>query len=180
MQPKFNEITVPNLKDTEKLLLWSIREWIISIIRAKDPRPKIIDCFSKILIQEAVIPFDNMMRTIGYNCSVPIDVRCHCSSLLGRTEIDIICLISIIQNKLQFDLRKVIKISNKDIHAEMTKQSIKLIESLNRAKIKIPVRNQLLDKYQIKKYKMKNNVIFYDFKNKLEKNLLDFDNSYHY
>ena len=146
MQPKFNEITVPNLKDTEKLLLWSIREWIISIIRAKDPRPKIIDCFSKILIQEAVIPFDNMMRTIGYNCSVPIDVRCHCSSLLGRTEIDILCFISIIQNNLQFDLKKVIKISNKEIHSEMTKQSIKLVESLNRAKIKIPVRNQLLDK----------------------------------
>ena len=88
MQPELNLITVPNLKETEKFLIWSIREWIISIMRAKDPRPEIIKCFSKLLIQEAVIPFDKMMRIIGYNCCVPIDVRCHCSNLLGRTEID--------------------------------------------------------------------------------------------
>ena len=116
---KLNKTTVPNLQDTEKLLIWSIREWIISIMRAKDPRPEIIKCFSKILIQEAVMPFDKMMRTISYNCCVPIDVRCHCSNLLGRTEIDILFLISAIQNKLQVDLRKVIKVSNENNHLEM-------------------------------------------------------------
>ena len=138
-------------------------------MRAKDPKPKIIKCFSNIFIQEAVIPFDKMMRTIGYNCSVPIDVRCHCSNLLGRTEIDILCLISIIQNKLHFDLRKIIKLSNKDNHSEMVKYSIKLVESLNKAKISIPVRNEFLDKYQTNKYKVNKNVIYYDFKNKSEK-----------
>ena len=139
---KLNKTTVPNLQDTEKLLIWSIREWIISIMRAKDPRPEIIKCFSKILIQEAVMPFDKMMRTIGYNCCVPIDVRCQCSNLLGRTEIDILFLISAIQNKLQVDLRKIIKVSNENNHLEMIKQSNKIVESLNRAKIIIPVRNQ--------------------------------------
>ena len=169
MQSKYNQITVPNLNDSEKLLIWSTREWIISIMRAKDPKPKIIKCFSKILIQEAVMPFDKMMRTIGYNCSIPIDVRCHCSNLLGRTEIDILCLISIIQNNLQFDLRKIIKISNKDNHSEMVKYSIKFVENLNKAKITIPVRGEFLNKYQIKKYNINNNVIYYDFKNKLKR-----------
>jgi hypothetical protein len=164
---KLNKTTVPNLQDTEKLLIWSIREWIISIMRAKDPRPEIIKCFSKILIQEAVMPFDKMMRTIGYNCCVPIDVRCHCSNLLGRTEIDILFLISAIQNKLQVELRKIIKISNENNHLEMIKQSNKIVESLSRAKIIIPVRNQFLDKYQKSKANIDNNIIFYDFKNKL-------------
>ena len=166
---KLNKTTVPNLQDTEKLLIWSIREWIISIMRAKDPKPKIIKCFSEIFIQEAVMPFDKMMRTIGYNCSVPIDVRCHCSNLLGRTEIDILCLISIIQNNFQFDLKKIIKISNKDYHFEVVKHSLKLVESLNMAKITIPVRNEFLNKYQINKYKINDNVVYYDFKNKLKR-----------
>ena len=164
---KLNKTTVPNLQDTEKLLIWSIREWIISIMRAKDPRPEIIKCFSKILIKEAVMPFDKMMRTIGYNCCVPIDVRCHCSNLLGRTEIDILFLISAIQNKLQVDLRKVIKVSNENNHLEMIKQSNKIVESLSRAKIIIPVRNQFLDKYKKSKSNINDNIIFYDFKNKL-------------
>ena len=164
---KLNKTTVPNLQDTEKLLIWSIREWIISIMRAKDPRPEIIKCFSKILIQEAVMPFDKMMRTISYKCCVPIDVRCHCSNLLGRTEIDLLCLITIIQNKLPIDLKKIIKITNKENHIEMIRQCNKVVKSLNRAEIKIPVRNEFLDKYQKSKSNINDNIIFYDFKNKL-------------
>ena len=162
-----NEITVPNLDDSERLLIWSIREWVINIMRAKDPRPKLIEGFSNVLIQEAVTPFDKMMRTIGYNCCVPIDIRCHCSNLLGRTEIDLLCLITIIQNKLPIDLKKIIKITNKENHIEMIRQSNKVVESLNRAEIKIPVRNEFLNKYQKSKNQNFNNIIFYDFRKKL-------------
>ena len=108
-----NEIIVPNLNDPERLLIWSIREWVISVMRAKDPIPKLIEGFSKVLIQEAVMPFNKMMRSFSYSSSLPIDVRCHCSNLIGRTEIDLLCLIAIIQNKLQFDFDKVVKIYNK-------------------------------------------------------------------
>ena len=167
MQLELSEITVPSLKENERFSIWYIREWIISIMKAKDPRPVIIKCFSKLLIQEAVMPFDKMMRTISYNCCVPIDVRCHCSNLLGRTEIDILFLISAIQNKLQVELRKIIKISNENNHLEMIKQSNKIVESLSRAKIIIPVRNQFLDKYQESKSNINDNIIFYDFRNKL-------------
>ena len=162
-----SEIAVPNLNDPERLLIWSIREWVICVMRGKDPIPKLIEGFSKVLIQEAVMPFDKMMRTIGYNCCVPIDVRCHCSNLLGRTEIDILFLISAIQNKLQVDLRKIIKISNENNHLKMIKQSNKIVKSLSRAKIIIPVRNQFLDKYQKSKSNINDNIIFYDFKIKL-------------
>ena len=110
-----------------------------------------------------------MMRIIGYNYCVPIDVRCHCSNLLGRSEIDLLCLISIIQNKLKVDLKKIIRISNKDYHIEMINQSNKLVESLNKSKISIPVRNEFLNKYLTNTYKINNNVIFFDFKNKLQR-----------
>jgi hypothetical protein len=161
-----NEIAVPNLNDPERLLIWSIREWVISVMRAKDPIPKLIEGFSKVLIQEAVMPFNKMMRTISYSSSLPIDVRCHCSNLIGRTEIDLLCLIVIIQNKLSFDLDRIVKIYNKQYHMEMLKQSSKFVESLNRAAIILPVRYEFINKYQKNKNEINKNIIFYDFKNK--------------
>ena len=130
MLTNINEIIVPNLNDPERLLIWSIREWVISVMRAKDPIPKLIEGFNKVLIQESVMPFNKMMRTISYCSSLPIDVKCHCSNLIGRTEIDLLCLIAIIQNKLKFDLNKIIKIYNKQYHMEMLKHSNKFVESL--------------------------------------------------
>ena len=51
----------------------------------------------------------------------------------------------------------------------MINQSNKLVESLNRSKISIPVRNEFLNKYHTNTYKINNNVIFFDFKNKLQR-----------
>ena len=51
----------------------------------------------------------------------------------------------------------------------MIRHSKNLVNSLNRAEIKIPVRNEFLNKYQKNKNKIFNNVIFYDFRNKLKK-----------
>ena len=149
-----NEIIVPNLNDPERLLIWSIREWVISVMRAKDPIPKLIEGFSKVLIQEAVMPFNKMMRTISYSSSLPIDVKCHCSNLIGRTEIDLLCLITIIQ------------IYNKQYHMEMLKESNKFVEGLNRAEIIIPVRNESLNQYQKNKNEIYNNIIYYNFRKK--------------
>ena len=161
-----NEIVVPNLNDPERLLIWSIREWVISVMRAKDPIPKLIEGFNKVLIQEAVMPFNKMMKTISYSSSLLIDVRCHCSNLIGRTEIDLLCLIAIIQNKLKFDLNKIIKIYNKQYHMEMLKHSNKFVESLNRVEIIIPVRNEFLNQYQKNKNEICNNIIYYNFRKK--------------
>ena len=51
----------------------------------------------------------------------------------------------------------------------MIRQSNKIVESLNRANIKLPVRNEFLNKYQKNENEIMNNVIFYDFKHKLKK-----------
>ncbi len=53
-------------------------------MRAKNPWPEINKCFSKLLIQETVTPFDKIMRTISYNSCITIDIRYHCSNLLGK------------------------------------------------------------------------------------------------
>ena len=74
----------------------------------------------------------------------------------------------------------IIKISNEDNHLEMIMRFNKLVESINRDKIIVPVRNEFLDKYQESKSNINDNTILYDFKNKLLKNVLDFDNYYHY
>jgi hypothetical protein len=49
---------------------------------------------------------------------------------------------------------------------EMLKQSSKFVESLNRATIILPVRYELINKYQKNKNEINKNIIFYDFKNK--------------
>jgi|TARA_B100001093_G_C26428949_1_gene843136 hypothetical protein len=47
---------------------------------------------------------------------------------------------------------------------KIIKHVYKLIENLSRAKFKIPVREQFLEKYQISLPRNQNNIVFYDFK----------------
>ncbi len=96
------ELNVDDLKDSEKILLWSMREWLLCIRLAKDPRKFLIDPMSKCRIQEAVIPLDKIMRTLAYFSSTPIDIRCHCSEQIGSNEIDLLCLLSIKQSQMVF------------------------------------------------------------------------------
>jgi hypothetical protein len=49
---------------------------------------------------------------------------------------------------------------------EMLKQSNKFVESLNRAEIIIPVRNEFLNQYQKNKNEICNNIIYYNFRKK--------------
>ena len=176
---KSNRITVNLLNEPEKILLWSIREWVLNIKIAKDPRPKLINGFSKILIQEAVMPLDKMMRLISYHYNSPIDIRCHCSNLLGRTEIDILCLISIIQNKSKYNSNVIAQKINKEYSTEFLRLSTKLANSFQRASLLLIVRDIFVKKYFVKN---ENNtqVIYFNFKKKEIKNIIDIDNNYHY
>ena len=163
---KSNKITLHNLNDSEKILIWAIREWVINIKVAKDPRPKLIDGFSKVLIQEAVMPLDKTMRLVSYHFNSPIDIRCHCSNLLGRTEIDILCLISIIQNKSKFNLEVIFQKMEENYLNQFLNLFTKLADSFQRANLLFPVRDIFIKKYYSKKKEPSNQVIFYDFKKK--------------
>ena len=132
MSYSFNKITIPLLKDSEKFLIWSIREWIMSVMTGNDPLPKLTCGYSKVLIQEAVMPFDKLMRIISYYYYIPIDVKCHCSNLLGRTELDMLCLLSSIQNQINLNLNKLIKISNSQKFEELIQYSTKFVETLDK------------------------------------------------
>ena len=50
------ELNVNDLKDSEKIFLLSIREWLLCIRLAKDPKKLLIDPMSKCRIQDAVMP----------------------------------------------------------------------------------------------------------------------------
>ncbi len=167
MISNYNKITVPFLKDSERILLWSFREWALNIKIAKDPRPKLIEGFSKILIQEAVMPLDKLLRVVGYHYKNPIDIRCHCSNQIGRTEADLLCLISILQNKKKYEGYEIIKNMNTEQSSELIKYTKKLIESLNRAEIILPIRREFVNKYFKIQRQNKSNIIYFDFKNKL-------------
>jgi len=160
------KITIPLLKDSEKLLIWSIREWIISIMTGNDPLPKLASGYNKVLIQEAVMPFDKIMRIISYYYLIPIDVKCHCSNFLGRTESDMLCLLSSIQNRINLNLKELIKISNSEKFEELIQYSTMFVESLNKAEIKFPIRYELFDKHLDNLHQNSKNIIYYDFKNK--------------
>ena len=52
------ELNVDDLKNSEKIFLWLIREWLLCIRLAKDPRKLLIDPMSKCGIQEILMPLD--------------------------------------------------------------------------------------------------------------------------
>ena len=159
------ELNVNDLHDSEKIFLWSIREWLLCVRLAKDPREFLISPFSKHRIQEAVVPLDKIMRKLAYFASSPIDIRCHCSEQIGKNEIDLICLLSIKQNKVEFTSNKIIKYLEKEHLIQLNKNCIKLIESFNRANFFFPMRKKLISNYNIFN-KCKDTVVYFDFKNK--------------
>ena len=158
------ELNVDELKDSEKILLWSMREWLLCIRVAKDPRKFLIDPMSKCRIQKAVIPLDKIMRTLAYFSSSPIDIRCHCSEQIGKNEIDLLCLLSIKQSQTIFKLHKIIKYLKEDHLIQLNDYCKKLIESFNRANLFFPVRKDLIASYNIFN-QSKDTVIYFDFKN---------------
>ena len=159
------ELNVNDLQDSEKLVLWSIREWLLCIRLAKDPRKFLISPLSKCGIQEAIVPVDNIMRKLAYFASSPVDIRCHCSEQIGKNEIDLLCLLSINQNKVDFKLNKILKYLEKEHLIQFNKNCIKLIESFNRANFFFPMRKDLISSYNVFT-KCKDTVVYFDFKNK--------------
>jgi hypothetical protein len=162
---KSNKITVPHLNDPEKILLWAIREWTINIKLAKDPRPKLIEGFRKVLMQESVMPLDKTMRLVCYHFNSPIDIRCHCSNLIGRTEIEILSLISIIQNNNTYYMETISQKINKDYLNKFLSLTTKLALSFQRANLLFPVRDTFIKNFT-KRVRSKDNVIHFDSKNK--------------
>lgn len=165
---KSNKISVPNLNDPEKILLWAIREWVINIKIAKDPRPKLIEGFSKVLIQESVMTLDKTMRLVSYHFISPIDIRCHCSNLIGKTEIEILSLISILQNNSSYDIEPITQKINKVYLNKFLSLSTNLALSFQRANLLFPLRDTFIKNFT-KRIKSENQVIYFDFKRKLYK-----------
>ena len=165
---KSHKITVPNLNDPEKILLWAIREWAINIKIAKDPRPKLIEGFRKVLMQESVMPLDKTMRLVSYHFISPIDIRCHCSNLIGKTEIEILSLISILQNNSSYDIEPITQKINKVYLNKFLSLSTNLALSFQRANLLFPLRDTFIKNFT-KRIKSENQVIYFDFKRKLYK-----------
>ena len=159
------ELNVHDLSKSEKLFLWSIREWLLCIRLAKDPRTFLISPLSKCGLQEAVLPLDKIMRTLAYSASSPIDVRCHCSEQIGRSEIDLLCSLSIKQCKEDYKLNRIIKYLGNRHLTYLNDSFRKLILYFNRANLFFPIRRDLIAFYNIS-YQCEDTVIYFDFKTK--------------
>ena len=159
------ELNVNDLHDSEKVFLWSVREWLLCIRIAKDPIKTLISNLSKCGIQKAVLPLDKIMKKLAYFSTSPIDIRCHCSEALGKNEIDLLCLLSIKQSKKEFELNNFFKYLEKEYLNQLSNNSNKLIECFNSANLYFPLRKDLIASYNMFN-KSKNSVIYFDFKTK--------------
>lgn len=164
MKNKLFELNVTNLEKSEKLFLWCIREWLLCIRLAKDPKLSLLKAMHQFNIKEAVLPIDKSMRTLAYYSSLPIDIRCHCSEQVGKSEIDILCILSIKQNQIEFRIEKIIKYLKKEYLIQLNKNFVQLIASFNQQKLFFPMRENLIASYN-KINQSKNTVIYFDFKN---------------
>ena len=165
MNKSLFELTVSDLQNSEKIFLWAIREWLLCVRLAKDPKVFLINSLGKYCIQEAIFPLDKIMKTLAYFASSPIDIRCHCSEQIGKNEIDLLCLLSINQNKVEFKTNKVLKYLNKEHLINLNKSCIQLIEEFNKAKIFFPIRKDLISSYNFFNER-KETIVYFDFKNK--------------
>ena len=159
------KLNVDDLYDSEKIFLWSIREWLLCVRVAKDPRKLLISPLSRCCIEEAVIPLDNIMRKLAYASSSPIDIRCHCSEKIGINEIDLLCILSIKQSKLEITSNKIIKYLAEEHLIELNNNCIKLIKYFNEGNLFFPIRKELISSYNIFNGS-KTNRLYCDFENK--------------
>jgi len=159
------ELNVSDLQASEKVFIWAIREWLLCTRLAKEPNIFLIDSFRKCNIQEAVFPLDKIMVTLACFTSSPIDIRCHCSEQIGKNEIDLLCLLSINQNKVELKPNKILKYLKDEHVMQLNKNCIKLIESFNRANFFFPIRKDLISSYNFFNER-KDTVVYFDFKNK--------------
>ena len=165
MKKNLFELNISDLQGSEKIFIWAIREWLLCTRLAKDPKIFLIAAFRKCNIEEALFPIDKIMRILAFFTSSPIDIRCHCSEQIGKNEIDLLCLISINQNKVELELNEILKYLKNEHIIQLNKNCIKLIESFNRANFFFPMRKDLIASYNIFK-KYKDTVVYFDFKNK--------------
>jgi len=159
------ELNISDLQSSEKIFIWAIREWLLCTRLAKDPKIFLIDPFRKCDIQESLFPLDKIMRTLACFTSSQIDIRCHCSEQIGANEIDLLCLLSINQNKVELKPNKILKYLKNEHLIKLNKNCIKLIESFNRANFFFPMRKDLISSYNIFN-ECKDSVVYFDFKNK--------------
>ena len=103
---KDNRELIKDLGMTEKIIIWSIREWKISILTAKDPIPKLVYGLKQLSLQDISISLDKLLRAILTLTLKPIDVRCHCSKFIGETEKEVLLAISFYQNKNFYKIKE--------------------------------------------------------------------------
>ena len=168
MSNNYNEFdTFSNLHTSERIIVWSIREWVNLVKFSKDPRPSLISALSKSLVQEAVLPIDNFMRLIGNFSLNRLDIKCHCSSIIGTYEKEIIQALYFSQKKNQIQSKLITKNWVGQEHERNVQKNLNLIaESFSRASLYFPKRNDYIKVNTSNKKNQNDNIIYYEFQNK--------------
>ena len=152
-----NNNIVSKLGAEERIIIWSIREWKICILTAKDPIKNLVCGLTQASIQKISFLLDDLLKRICTYSLKPIDIRCHCSEYLGETESELLLAISFFQNKnLNEHLNTKKKINNRnDINYKIEHIANLLFDEQFFLK-----NNQNLSN---KNYNNEKNIIYYDF-----------------
>ena len=136
-----SELTVP-----EKIIIWGAREWLNLIRVAKDPRQSLINGFSQILVQEAVLHFDKLMRTIAFGALKTIDIRTQCCLEIGEGERNILACITFSQiNFKSHNKRLLSSFIEKNLIETTSKNIDEIAKSFTRMGYFFPLKNHYLN-----------------------------------
>lgn len=87
LTPKTVTITTSDIKCCQQLLLWSIRTWVMGLIRKFDTKPKLKQAYNHYKIPEASSAFNHFMYCLSFGAKRSMDIRCPLSGSISPDEL---------------------------------------------------------------------------------------------
>ncbi|MBL4801965.1 MAG: hypothetical protein JKY45_08725 [Emcibacter sp.] len=94
LAPKEVTINTSHIKCYEQLLLWSIRTWVMGLIRKIETKDTLKQAYGQYKIPEASIALSHFMYCLSFGAKRALDIRCPISGSISPDEITIMNFIT--------------------------------------------------------------------------------------
>lgn len=80
LTPKKINISTRDLSCCEQLVLWSLRTWVMGLVRKIDVRDDLKRAYGHYKVAEAGRDLDHFLYALTFGAKCKIDVRCPCAA----------------------------------------------------------------------------------------------------
>lgn len=139
-----------SLSRQERILLWTMRAWVIGITQKIPVEEQIQDAFNRIGAPDATGQLYGFMWILSQGASRMLNVDCVCQSHISRDERILLDIMALSQHKRTFEamllLRSLVRRGSAVAAAE---SALKVTRSLSAAGFTLPVRSMETTRYAL-------------------------------